>query len=230
LTPTSIETVSGRFVDLVNPDPSTIVISDIAWAISRMPRYVGHTVSAIPYTIGQHSIYVAELVQRVFAKDAPHGLRQSLFTFIDEKSADQLRDAAYELLKKLASPTLLLECLMHDASEAYIVDVPTPLKQADGFKQVYLHLEAVMMTAIREAFGMQTLSPVHELFLRWADQVALTIEAYHLIRSRGANWTRLLPLGMSELQIFTQPKEPIVVYEEFLGYYEELTLHAPRGL
>ena len=53
MTPTSIETMTGKFVDLVNPDPATIDVRDIAWATSRMPRYVGHTISALPYTIGQ---------------------------------------------------------------------------------------------------------------------------------------------------------------------------------
>ncbi len=230
MTPTSIETMTGQFVDLVNPDPKTIFIRDIAWATSRMPRYVGHTVSAVPYTIGQHSIFVTQLVQELFKNDCIPNLKQSFFDFVGARFetasiGDDLRHEIFELLRKAPSAKLLLELLMHDASEAYIVDVPTPLKEANGFRQVYLEHEMRMMGAIRERFSMEDLDPVHEVFLKWADRAALTIEAHHLIRSRGANWTRLMPLDMTSMQLFEAPKEPIKVYEEFLGWFEELTMH-----
>jgi len=221
---TAIETVSGYFVDLVNPDPKTICIEDIAWAISRMPRYVGHTVSAIPYTIGQHSIYTADLVTKLFlptteAKVSPQGLKTSFDQFITQRANDSLQEEAYSLLKKHCPNDLLLETLLHDATEAYIVDVPTPLKMAEAFRNVYLQLEDKMMTAIRSSFNMPDQKPVYELFIKWADQVALTIEAYHLIKSRGSNWSRTIKLDMTTLQLFEEPREPIKVYDDFLNYF-----------
>jgi hypothetical protein len=56
-----IETVTGKFVDIENPDPKDIVIDDIAWALSRMSRFAGHTITQIPYTVAQHSILVANM-------------------------------------------------------------------------------------------------------------------------------------------------------------------------
>lgn len=225
MTPTSIETMTGKFVDLVNPDPATIDIRDIAWAISRMPRYVGHTVTAVPYTIGQHSIFVTELVSELFKKGGVQDLRRSFFKFLEEKYPNDpdFRESCCKVLSGGPSAALLLELLMHDASEAYIVDVPTPLKEADGFRQVYLNLEDQMMEVIRNAFNMGTIDRQHLAFVKWADRAALTIEAHHLIRSRGANWTRLMELDMTSMQLFKEPKEPIKVYEEFLGWFEELT-------
>ena len=57
-----IETVSGQFVDVTNPTPETILLDDIAWALSRMARFCGHTVTAIPYNVCQHSVFVAKMV------------------------------------------------------------------------------------------------------------------------------------------------------------------------
>lgn len=224
MTPTSIETMTGQFVDLVNPDPKTIQIQDIAWATSRMPRYIGHTISAVPYTIAQHSIFVTELVIELFKKDGVSDLRRSFMDYLGRSVNNQeMYQSCIEALNGPPTNFLLLELLMHDASEAYIVDVPTPLKKSDGFKEVYAKLEDQMMVAIRKAFNIGPVNPVYEVFVKWADMAALTIEAHHLIRSRGANWTRLLPLGMTSMQLFTQPKEPIKVYDEFLGWFEELT-------
>lgn len=229
MTPTSIETMSGRFVDLVNPDHETITLRDIAWATSRMPRYVGHTISPIPYTIGQHSIFVTQLVIQLFKKDCIANLRQSFYDFVNERYKDQpeLRETVFGMLKRGAPHAdLLLELLMHDASEAYIVDVPTPLKEADGFRQVYLEHEMRMMSCIRTAFNMRNvIDGRHEVFLKWADRAALTIETYHLIASRGKNWTRLMPLDMTSMQLFETPKAPIEVYEDFVNWFEELTMH-----
>lgn len=225
MTPTSIETMTGKFVDLVNPDPATIDIKDIAWALSRMPRYVGHTISAVPYTIGQHSIYVVKLVNSLFSNSGGLGVRRSLMDYVESRcSVDVMASVMHVLAQPSAPPGLLLELLMHDASEAYIVDVPTPLKMADGFRDVYLNLEKQMMAAIRQALQLPDhADPAYEVIVKWADAFALTVEAHHLIRSRGSSWTRLLSLDMMELRLFDQPRQSIEIYEEYLDWYNELS-------
>ena len=221
---TIIETVSGKLIDLVNPAPSDIAIEDIAWALSRMPRYVGHTISEIPYTVGQHSLAVMRLLQHVFKKNDNISLRRSLFNHIDALDIE-LRDKCYEVYKSPLHVSLLMEALMHDASEAYIVDVPTPLKQVPGFREVYLEIEDRMMAAIRQCFSMGPLRPEYHELVKWADQAALTIEAYHLMKSRGANWTRLLHLDITALQLFEPPKPNIDVYQEFIDTWNEITTY-----
>jgi 5'-deoxynucleotidase YfbR-like HD superfamily hydrolase len=59
----TLETVTGRFVDVTNPDPDTINIEDIAWGLSRMSRFCGHTITVIPYSVAQHSVFVANEVE-----------------------------------------------------------------------------------------------------------------------------------------------------------------------
>ena len=230
---TAIETVSGRFVDLVDPDPSTIDIHDIAWALSRMPRYVGHTVSTLPYSIAQHSVAVLDLVTRLRHGVSAMELQTSFIEFADEfisRSADQAAasEIALDARGMLEAPSLdrklLLELLLHDASEAYIVDVPTPLKQAPGFKEVYMAHEERMMRCIRHAFGMEPIiDPRHDLIVKWADLAALTIEAYHLIYSRGANWHRLLRFDIQIMGEFEKPKTSMEAYQDFRQWFSALS-------
>jgi uncharacterized protein len=61
-----------------------------------------------------------------------------------------------------AEPWICLWALMHDASEAYLVDVPRPVKP---FLEGYQPAEARVMKAVCERFGLPTEMPpyVHEL-------------------------------------------------------------------
>lgn len=58
-----LETVSGNSIDPANPDPDLINIKDIAWSLSRIARFAGHTITAIPYNVAQHSCFVASLIK-----------------------------------------------------------------------------------------------------------------------------------------------------------------------
>ena len=78
---------SGQMVNLVDPDPDTILIADIAHNLSRLCRFNGATNRF--YSVAEHSLYVSHLVS------SPHAFA----------------------------------ALLHDAAEAYLGDVVTPLKQ-----------------------------------------------------------------------------------------------------
>lgn len=62
MTTPMLETVSGELIDLANPDPASIKINDIAWGLSRIPRFCGHTITEVPYSVAQHSIAVANQI------------------------------------------------------------------------------------------------------------------------------------------------------------------------
>lgn len=53
-----ITTFSGRHVNLLHPDPSLIAIDDIAAALSRVARFVGHTQRT--YTVAEHLLLGVE--------------------------------------------------------------------------------------------------------------------------------------------------------------------------
>jgi hypothetical protein len=55
-----IETASGRYVDLNDPQPETIALADIAYALAHTCRYSGHTSRF--YSVAEHAVLVAERV------------------------------------------------------------------------------------------------------------------------------------------------------------------------
>lgn len=137
-----ITTASGRHVRFVDPDPDTIVLDDIAGALSRICRFGGH-VSTF-YSVAQHSVLVADIVAT--------------------RGGD--RDA-----RRWA--------LMHDASEAYLGDVVTPLKRLLGG---YAELERQALAVIADRFRLPRRIPDVVLY---ADRVALHAEARDLCHARG---------------------------------------------
>lgn len=122
--------------------------------------------------------------------------------------------------------------LLHDASEAYITDVASPVKQ---YLTGYDKIEDGIMLAIGQKFGFEyPLEPA----VKYADKVMLSNEAHHLLPSKGNNWTqdiwgtkgrpRVLPeyrpVGMSPevartnfLDMFTEIMSEIVSGEKTDG-------------
>ena len=135
-----LETASGKKVFFLEPDPDSIDIHDIAVALSRIPRFNGHTNRF--YSVAEHCW---------------HGQR-----YIED---------AYKL-----------PFLLHDATEAYLCDIPSPIKQ---YLPDYKELEARLEQAICEKFGIQW--PHHDM-VKFMDTIMLSVEAHHLVESRGNDW------------------------------------------
>ena len=66
--------------------------------------------------------------------------------------------------------------LLHDASEAYICDIPSPLKKSDYFKE-YRNIEKNIMDVICDKFGMDHKEPEE---VKKYDLLALRTEAEQL--------------------------------------------------
>jgi hypothetical protein len=62
---TWIQTFTGRAFDLLNPDPDSIVIDDIAHHLALLNRFTGAT--AQPYSVAQHSVLCSLIVPRELA-------------------------------------------------------------------------------------------------------------------------------------------------------------------
>lgn len=195
--PTTIETVTGRFVDLANPDPRDIAIQDIAWALSRMPRFSGHTITKIPYSVAQHSISVAREVPLICRDNEP--------------------DAATSYLKRISMLGLL-----HDASEAYTSDISGPLKKIPELRPIIKAIEHKIQDAIYQALGIEEPTGTEETWIKTGDILAQRIEAYNFMVSRGKTWSLQIEDSFIKLQEFEAPKEPIVIYKEFLSMFDEL--------
>jgi 5'-deoxynucleotidase YfbR-like HD superfamily hydrolase len=180
----TLETVSGKKVDIMLPDPDTILITDIAWALSRMPRFSGHSIPYIPYSVAQHCIQVAKEL-------APHGVRIQLLG------------------------------LMHDSAEAYINDLPSPVKHIPEIHAVISKLEDRLMNAIYEKMKIDPPNEEESTIIKIADKNQQAIEAYNFMYSRGSDWN-LPTVDFKELQEFEQPLTSIQAYDKFLEFFQIL--------
>lgn len=66
---TTMQTFTGKLVDLANFTEADVRLPDIAHALSLINRYTGHTIT--PYSVAQHSVMVSQLCE---PKDAAWGL------------------------------------------------------------------------------------------------------------------------------------------------------------
>lgn len=107
---TTMQTFSGKLIDLAKFTSLDVRLVDIAHALSMINRFTGHSTS--PYSVAQHSVHVSRM-----------------------------------LPDKLA-----LWGLMHDASEAYLGDVATPLKL---LLPCYQEIEERVQRAVARAFGLR---------------------------------------------------------------------------
>lgn len=60
-----LETYEGRKVDLMAPAEEDICLTDIAWGLSRIARFNGHTLGPRPYSVAQHSLWCSWAAQHL---------------------------------------------------------------------------------------------------------------------------------------------------------------------
>lgn len=123
-------TRTGRFLDVLHPDPDQIDIEDIAAGLGYQPRFTGQMSEF--YSLADHSILVSFLVP----------------------------------------PELALQGLLHDAAEAYVNDIPRPVKP---LLRDYKPIEEAIGQAIMVRYGM-SLPLAKEV--KDADAVAVGIEQF----------------------------------------------------
>lgn len=63
-----IQMIDGTYIDLVNPDFSDLDIKSIAWSLSMICRFNGHTSTF--YSVAQHSVLASVMVPHELAFDA----------------------------------------------------------------------------------------------------------------------------------------------------------------
>lgn len=108
----------------------------------------------------------------------------------------------YRLVKDLgASPDLCLAALHHDSHEAYVGDIPTPVKRKLGPE--YKTLCRDIDEAIATAFSIDAFLFDHDL-VEEADALALRIEAQEFKRSGGvgSHWGHDTPFVVPALVLF----------------------------
>jgi 5'-deoxynucleotidase YfbR-like HD superfamily hydrolase len=90
---TTIRTFIGNTFDLSKPDPAFVHIGEIAIALSRINRFLGHTLE--PYTVAEHCVRVSYLLA-----DWGHGFEMQM--------RGLLHDAAEAFIGDITAPTKAL--------------------------------------------------------------------------------------------------------------------------
>src|SRR5579864_8305438 len=88
------------------------------------------------------------------------------------------------LVSYICGPSDALWGLLHDASEAYLVDVPRPLKRSGKF-QAYIDIEEKMTEAICRRFALPFKEPPN---VKIADTMLLATEARDLMSPLHSDW------------------------------------------
>lgn len=168
-----ILTHSGISFNLLNPEPDSIRINDIAWALSHLCRFTGHTKAF--YSVAEHSVRTMWHV----------------------------------------GPGFELEALLHDATEAYLGDVSSPLKH---MLPTYKAIETTLAHHIRVRFGL----PLEESpQVKAADLAMLAMERTALMPHHHEEWD--LIKGVQPAPAVLVPMAPHVAYSVFLEAFVRLT-------
>lgn len=151
-----IQTFPGnRRMDFLEPKPEQIDIRDIAHHLAHVCRYTGAV--ARTYSVAEHSVRVAMYLLQGAPEPTTPGLTRQ-------------RAACYGL--------------MHDASEAYLGDVSSPIKrlpEMEGYRKIEERLQ-------RAIYNMVGLTDPEPFEVRHADLVLLATEHRELQGPEPESW------------------------------------------
>lgn len=124
-----------------------------------------------------------------------------------------------EYISTGCSDALALWGLLHDASEAYLVDLPSPVKKAwrSDIGRAYREVERALMVAVCKRFGLPVEEPE---IVRDADARLLATEVRDLMHGEKPYWKKLTH---QPLEGRIRPWAPDVAEFEFLRRYQALT-------
>ena len=116
---------------------------------------------------------------------------------------------------------LRLAGLLHDATEAYLGDIPSPIKQ---FLPDYRVIEERFENALNAAFSIR-LDATDVMAIKHADIAALFTEAHFLIPSQGKDWAYFQGPQRYTVNYDLQPTclPPQLAFKLFMGMYYDLT-------
>lgn len=99
--------------------------------------------------------------------------------------------------------------LLHDAAEAYLVDLPRPIKRGSAMGEEYSRVEDRLLRVIAERFDLSWPMPES---VKHADEVALATEARDLMKVPPAAWT----LHGAPMRAVINPFGPRLAASEFM--------------
>lgn len=137
-----IQLRSGALFSVLEPDPSVITLLDVAVSLARQARYTGHTTSSSCRTCWGTGVYSALRVWHACGCDVPGHVGGYS---VAEHSV---------WVSRVVAPGHEREALLHDAAEAFLSDVVSPIKHLPGFER-FRELEVGVERAVAERFKLQ---------------------------------------------------------------------------
>lgn len=177
------QTLSGRAILVASPSPADVSLLDMAYALSMINRYDGHTL--YPWNVAAHSALATAL------------LRQDMDDAKRRVEYGEVPDGEDEAFQRLAdaSSLNLLDVLLHDGHEYVLGDLTNPVAQAmqmrlPGFRTALAALKQDWDYAIYDALGIPAIE--HGSNRQWLvkryDFRALYIERDLLMTDPPAPW------------------------------------------
>ena len=194
--------LSGRRLDLLNPDPADIEIEDIAHGLARVARWNGQTRGEHAFSVAQHSLLVEAIAQRLLAQ------------------ADLPPSPPTQTLK------WQLAALLHDAPEYVVGDLISPFKAAIGHD--YKAFELRLLDAVHRRFGLPTRlpEPVSAL-IKQADGMAAYYEATKLAGFTAVEAETIFGRPMAQVDwyphLLIQPMATPAAQAGFLTRFQQLS-------
>jgi hypothetical protein len=189
---------TGRAVWPTDPRRDDVDIRDIAHALSQQCRFGGHT--RWHYSVAQHSLLVLQLLE--------------YDTFYD---AYAVQVSAEDRSRERPGNDIVIQrtALLHDASEAYLVDIPRPLKVSLPDYKAY---EEKWEEVLADAFGLEYPMPAT---IRFADNMVLALEREALFSAPPRPWAAL-PVPPIDIRALIKRRRMEEVEEEFLEVFYAL--------
>ncbi len=117
---------------------------------------------------------------------------------------------------RVSPPAVCFWGLLHDASEAWLVDLPTPLKAHPAIGDEYRKAEKRLMRAVCRAFELPLREPAA---VKLADAVLLATEVRDLMYGRPSHWVALVAKPHAAVIV---PWGPIEAERRFLKRFNQL--------
>jgi 5'-deoxynucleotidase YfbR-like HD superfamily hydrolase len=191
--------LSGRRLDLLDPSPVDVELTDIAHGLARVARWNGQTKGDYPFSVAQHSILVLELF-RATTPDAD--VRSQLYALLHDAPEYVMGDIISPFkaamggnYKEVENRLLGAICLHFGLNAAPTVALARQIKKAD--KEAAYH-EAVQLAGFeveeaRKFFGEPGMAafeierfeqlirpwPTGEAYDRFVDAVDMLATALH---------------------------------------------------
>ena len=215
-----LQTFTGKKIDLINPTREMVDIEDIAHALSMICRYNGHCRDF--YSVAEHSVMVEAMGSQILL------WRES------ERNSGRL-SVPPRPTSEIVQQSLAL--LLHDAAEAYIGDITTPLKrglESVGVDLLYPpdvktskieELERRWLLVIGEAFGLGDRLVDPSEIMRQADDRVMAVEVPMLFHPVQSCWweSRNRPLsGELAIQCWMPAEARRQFISRFRVLYENL--------